>query len=211
MTIIKLENICKKYDEKTIFDKFSLEIDQGEFISIMGSSGAGKSTLLNIIGLLEKADSGNVIINGYKNPSMYNSNGRTLLRNHLAYLFQNYGLIENESVFDNLLISIRFIKISKSEKKQRIYNALAQVGLAGVQNKKVYKLSGGEQQRIAIAKIILKESDIILADEPTGSLDENNKKEVLKLLKSFNEEGKTVVVVTHDPEVGKCAKRNITI
>ena len=211
MNIITLKDICKKYDDKIIFDNFNLEIPKGDFVSIIGESGAGKSTLLNIIGLLENADSGDLIINNIKNPKLSRKSGVLLLRNNISYLFQNYGLIDNETVLENLLISLHFIHKSKKEKKIKISEALKKVGLNGYENKKIYKLSGGEQQRVALAKIILKPCDIILADEPTGSLDENNKLDVLHILQEFNEEGKTVVVVTHDSVVAKCSKRNIIL
>jgi putative ABC transport system ATP-binding protein len=211
MAVVKLEKICKKYDDKTIFNNFGLEIEQGEFVSIMGASGAGKSTLLNIIGLLEKPDSGEVIINGVKNANIYNRNGRLLLRNNIAYLFQNYGLVENESVVYNMEISARFLKVSKAEKRAKILKALETVGLSGISEKKVFKLSGGEQQRVALAKIMIKSSDIILADEPTGSLDDVNKGAVLEILKNLSKEGKTIIVVTHDKVVSECAERKISI
>ncbi|NLJ16656.1 MAG: putative bacteriocin export ABC transporter [Clostridiales bacterium] len=211
MSVIKLINICKKYDDKVIFDNLNLEINEGEFVSIVGESGAGKSTLLNIIGLLETADSGDIIIHNVKNPKLQKRSGSILLRNNIAYLFQNYGLIDNETVLENLMISLRFRQMTKKEKIKEAQKALENVGLSGLGKKKVYKLSGGEQQRVALAKIMLKPCDIILADEPTGSLDNDNKHAVLNILKKFNEEGKTVIVVTHDSVVAECAKRSVKI
>lgn len=211
MSVIKLINICKKYDDKVIFDNLNLEINEGEFVSIVGESGAGKSTLLNIIGLLETADSGDIIIHNVKNPKLQKRSGSILLRNNIAYLFQNYGLIDNETVLENLMISLRFRQMTKKEKIKEAQKALENVGLSGLGKKKVYKLSGGEQQRVALAKIMLKPCDIILADEPTGSLDNDNKHAVLNILKKFNEEGKTVIVVTHDTVVAECAKRSVKI
>lgn len=211
MSVIKLVDICKKYDDKVIFDNLNLEIKGGEFVSIVGESGAGKSTLLNIIGLLETADSGDIIIHNVKNPKLQKRSGSILLRNNIAYLFQNYGLIDNETVLENLMISLRFKQMSRKDKITKAEEALENVGLSGFGKKKVYKLSGGEQQRVALAKIMLKPCDIILADEPTGSLDDDNKNAVLDILKKFNEEGKTVIVVTHDTVVAECAKRNVRI
>lgn len=211
MPVIKLVDICKKYDDKVIFDNLNLEIKGGEFVSIVGESGAGKSTLLNIIGLLETADSGDIIIHNVKNPKLQKRSGSILLRNNIAYLFQNYGLIDNETVLENLMISLRFKQMSRKDKITKAEKALENVGLSGLGRKKVYKLSGGEQQRVALAKVMLKPCDIILADEPTGSLDDDNKNAVLDILKKFNEEGKTVIVVTHDTVVAECAKRNVKI
>ena len=156
-------------------------------------------------------DSGNIIIHNVKNPKLQKRSGSILLRNNIAYLFQNYGLIDYETVLENLMISLRFKQMSRKDKITKAEEALENVGLSGFGKKKVYKLSGGEQQRVALAKIMLKPCDIILADEPTGSLDDDNKNAVLDILKKFNEEGKTVIVVTHDTVVAECAKRNVKI
>lgn len=207
MQHIVLNNICKKFGEKIILDNFNMQVNKGEFLSIMGESGKGKTTLLNIIGMLEKADSGELIIKGYRNLSFSSPKAIKLRRYDISYLFQNYGLIDNETVLNNLKIVTKYKK-SKNEKND-IINALDRVGLSGIEKRKVFTLSGGEQQRVALAKIILKSPEIILADEPTGSLDYKNRDYVLEILKNLNEEGKTVIVVTHDSCVEKCAKRNI--
>ena len=127
------------------------------------------------------------------------------------YLFQNYGLIDTETVEGNMKIATHFKKLGKRDEQQLIANALAQVGLQGYEHRKVYTLSGGEQQRVALAKIIAKSPQIIFADEPTGSLDEKNRDYVLEILKELNHQGKTVVVVTHDPYVNACAKRHLSL
>lgn len=207
MQHIVLNNICKKFGEKIILDNFNMQVNKGEFLSIMGESGKGKTTLLNIIGMLEKADSGELIIKGHRNLSFSSPKAIKLRRYDISYLFQNYGLIDNETVLNNLKIVTKYQK-SKNEKND-IINALDRVGLSGIEKRKVFTLSGGEQQRVALAKIILKSPEIILADEPTGSLDYKNRDYVLEILKNLNEEGKTVIVVTHDSCVEKCAKRNI--
>lgn len=211
MSIVKLSNISKSYGSNVIFNDYSLEIEKGEFVIITGKSGAGKSTLLNIIGLLDKADSGDAEICGIKNPFFQSKEGNKLLRYHISYLFQNYGLIEDETVIKNLEVGTKYLKLSKEQKKQKINEALKSVGLENYENKKVFQLSGGEQQRVAVARIMLKPSELILADEPTGSLDVENRDVILSLLKSLNESGKTVVVVTHDKDIEKCATRCIRI
>ncbi|HHZ06334.1 MAG TPA: putative bacteriocin export ABC transporter [Clostridiales bacterium] len=211
MSIISLNDICKKFDENIIFDNFNLEIEQGEFVSIMGKSGKGKTTLLNIIGLLEKSDSGDLKILDVKNPTFQSAKGIKLLRYHISYLFQNYGLVESGTVKYNLKMATHYLKYNKTEEEQKIDEALETVGLSGFKNKKVYKLSGGEQQRVAIAKVMLKPSEIILADEPTGSLDADNRDIILKLLIDLNKRGRTIIVVTHDPQVEKCASRQIKL
>ena len=191
LSIVKLSNISKSYGSNVIFNDYSLEIEKGEFVIITGKSGAGKSTLLNIIGLLDKADSGDVEICGIKNP-----------------FFQSK---EGETVIKNLEVGTKYLKLSKEQKKQKINEALKSVGLENYENKKVFFFFLGEQQRVAVARIMLKPSELILADEPTGSLDVENRDVILSLLKSLNESGKTVVVVTHDKDIEKCATRCIRI
>ncbi|HJH85887.1 MAG: ABC transporter ATP-binding protein [[Eubacterium] rectale] len=211
MNLIKLEGVCKRFGEKNLFNNLSMEIEQGEFVSIMGESGAGKTTLLNIIGMLEPPDRGNVTVCGQQSSSFSSRTATLLRRNHISYLMQNYGLIDTETVKYNLSISVHFKKLSKAKKKQLYSSALERVGLPGYEKRKIYTLSGGEQQRIALAKIMVKSPQLILADEPTGSLDARNRDIVLAMLRQLNEEGKTIVVVTHDPTVSACAKRHINL
>lgn len=209
MSTVKIENISKKFGSKEIFHNFSMEIEDGDFVCISGESGKGKSTLLNMIGLLDTPDSGDIIINGKKNVRFNSKDGRELMKNKISYVFQNYGLVDDQTVEYNLMISGRF---SGKNKKGDLENALERVGLSkDVLDQKVFTLSGGEQQRVALARIYLKDSDIILADEPTGSLDANNRDKVMYILKDMNDIGKTVIIVTHDAEVVKCAKRTVQI
>lgn len=207
--VIELRNVNKKFGDKEIFSDFNLSVKKGEMISITGQSGKGKSTLLNMIGLLEEPDSGEIIINGEKNPWKNNKKLVHLFRYTIGYLFQNYALIEQETVSKNLDIALAYVKgADKAEKKRK---ALERVGLLDKLNNKIYELSGGEQQRIALARLMLKENDIILADEPTGSLDVINRNHVLKILRELNEEGKTVIIVTHDHEVSQMCTRVISL
>ena len=211
MNAITLKNINKRFGDNIVLDDFSIEVTQGDYVSITGESGKGKTTILNIIGMLNVPDSGTVTILGNKNPDFSSHVAIQLRRNNISYLFQNYGLIDTETVEYNIHISLSFKKLSKAEKKQMIMEALERVGLSGYEKRKIFTLSGGEQQRVALAKIIAKSPTIILADEPTGSLDEKNKNYVLKILDDFNREGKTVIVVTHDPCVAACAKQHICL
>lgn len=211
MSIIQLKNINKSYEEKNILNKYSLEIKQGEMVAIVGASGSGKSTILNILGLLEKFDSGEYIIDGDKNVEPNSSKATKILRNKINYLFQNFALVDEETVFYNLKLALKYTRKSNKEKKYAIREALNQVGLEGYENKKIYKLSGGEQQRIAIARSILKPCKIILADEPTGSLDEDNVKIVLSLLRNLNKDGKTIIVVTHDKSVAESCDKIVSL
>lgn len=211
MVVISLKNICKSFGNKVIFDNFNLNVEEGEFLCITGVSGKGKTTLLNIIGLLEKPDSGSINIMGYDNPEIDSKSGIKLLRSNISYLFQNYGLVDNETVEYNLKIATRFLKLSKNDEKKKIEEALNTVGLSGYEKNKIFQLSGGEQQRVAMARILIKPTSIVLADEPTGSLDSDNRDLIMELLTKVNEQGKTVIIVTHDKEVVKCAKRVIEL
>ncbi|MCI4056701.1 putative bacteriocin export ABC transporter [Bacillus cereus] len=205
--MIELVNINKKFGNKVVLKDFSLKIEDTDFIAIVGESGKGKTTLLNIIGLLEQSDSGDIIIEEQMNPNKK----QTLLlqREKLAYLFQNYALMENETVEKNLLIALEYQK--NIDKRKIIKEVLQKVNLPNYEKKKIFELSGGEQQRIALARILIKKCDYILADEPTGNLDNNNRDLVFNILKDLNEDGKTIIFVTHDMELASRAKKIITI
>ena len=207
--IITLKKVCKSFGSHEIFRDFDLEIQRGDFVCITGESGKGKTTLLNIIGMLEQPDSGTVTVNGMENPKLNKPAGRKLLKKDIFYVFQNYGLVEDQTVRYNLKIAGYF---TKKTKDRDLEAALAKVGLGPEFLKsKIYTLSGGEQQRCALARMYLKEHSIILADEPTGSLDAANREKIMEILRSMKGEGRTVVVVTHDPEVTKCAKRIVRL
>lgn len=209
MSVIKLEHIKKSFGNRVIFDDFNLQIEAGEFLCISGESGKGKSTLLNIMGILDTPDYGDVTILGQKNPYFTTKSGKRLLRNEISYIFQNYGLVEDRSVKYNLEISGEF---SRKNKKQDLIEALNKVGLnESFLQQKIYALSGGEQQRVALARLYLKDCSIVLADEPTGSLDAKNRENIMKILLDLNKKGITVIVVTHDFEVEKCASRVIKL
>jgi len=183
-----------------VLDGFDLQVKNGEFVALTGGSGAGKSTVLNMIGLLTSPDAGEIRILGRKAPRPRTRAANLIRRHHLGYLFQNFALIDSESVAYNLEIALTYSNDKKS-KKQRIADALARVGLPGAETRKIFSLSGGEQQRVAVARLLLKPCDIVLADEPTGSLDSKNRDIVLALLRELNDSGKTVIVATHDDAV----------
>lgn len=207
--IIELKNINKSYSNKYLFKNLDFSIKKGEMVAITGPSGVGKSTLLNIIGLIDKPDSGEVVICSNKNPFDKEKVKLKLFRDNIGYLFQNYALVDNYTVSKNLDIALEYVK--NKNKKRLKEEALEKVGLLDKLNNKIFELSGGEQQRIALARLMLKEKDIILADEPTGSLDEDNRDIILKLLKQLNDEGKTIVLVTHDKTVANMCNREINI
>ncbi len=207
--IIELKNINKSYSNKYLFKNLDFSIKKGEMVAITGPSGVGKSTLLNIIGLIDKPDSGEVVICSNKNPFDKEKVKLKLFRDNIGYLFQNYALVDNYTVSKNLDIALEYVK--NKNKKRLKEEALEKVGLLDKLNNKIFELSGGEQQRVALARLMLKERDIILADEPTGSLDEDNRDIILKLLKQLNDEGKTIVLVTHDKTVANMCNREINI
>ena len=207
---LQMVNVTRKFGNFRAVENLNLTIENGVY-GLLGVNGAGKTTLLNIIGMLEPPDRGNVTVCGQQSSSFSSRTATLLRRNHISYLMQNYGLIDTETVKYNLSISVHFKKLSKAKKKQLYSSALERVGLPGYEKRKIYTLSGGEQQRIALAKIMVKSPQLILADEPTGSLDARNRDIVLAMLRQLNEEGKTIVVVTHDPTVSACAKRHINL
>lgn len=196
--MIELKKVSKSYGEKVLFDNFDCNVKKGEFVGIKGCSGSGKSTLLNIMGLLEKCDSGDIMIDGNKVDYTDKKTVKKLLKTHIGYLFQNFALIDDFTVLDNLSIGISG---NKSEKADKIRKVLKDLNLDVDLNKKIFKLSGGEQQRIAIARLILQNKPIILADEPTASVDPKNRDIILDTLKKLNKEGKTIVLVSHDDYV----------
>lgn len=209
--MININKLNKKYGNRTVFKDFDIEFEEGAFVSIYGESGSGKSTLLNIIGLLEKFDSGDVIINGRKNIGIDSKEAILMRRNEISYLFQSYALIDEMTVYDNLKLALEYRKYSKPEKDEKIREVLKYVGLSDKIKSFIYELSGGEQQRVAMARVLLHDTNIILADEPTGSLDEKNKQVILELLKKENEKGKTIIVATHDKDIKEISTKVVLL
>lgn len=210
--MIKLENIEKTYGNKKIFSDYCLNIEKGEFVAIFGVSGCGKSSLLNCIGLLDDIDKGNIFIDGVK-INKVNSKVAMLVRRHkIAYMFQTYALVEESSVFENLKLAFEYKKNKKKDIiSEKIDYVLEKLDLLDKKFNYVYELSGGEQQRVAFARVLLQDPEIILADEPTGSLDRCNKLKILELLSEEHKKGKTIVVVSHDEEIKKYSSRVIEL
>lgn len=192
--MITISNLYKAFDSKVLFNDFSLEIPDGSFVVVSGDSGCGKTTLLNMIGAIEKPDKGTITVSGI-NPSARRSRNKYFSET-VDFLFQNFALLENKTVQKNLEI------IKKSTRTDvEIEDALKRTGLSDKSKTKVYKLSGGEQQRLALARLMIKKCSVILADEPTGSLDEENGRVVMEILHELNRQGKTVIIVTHNREI----------
>lgn len=202
--MIKLENVCKRYGERILFENYNTQISDHEFVVFSGKSGCGKTTLLNMIGGIEATDSGRIWIDNVditQKKELLN-----YFRYKVGFLFQNFALIENKTVKENLSIVRKASRTSIS-----IEEALERVGLEEKINSKIYTLSGGEQQRIALARLMIKKCDIILADEPTGSLDRENTDIVMDILEEYYQHGKTVVIVTHDAYVKQKGRRVIEL
>ena len=188
---IDLLNVSKSFGSKKIFTDLNLTFESGKSYALIGGSGSGKSTLLNIIGRLEKIDSGNVLVD---KQDIWKIKERTFFKNTVGYVFQNYSLIDNKTVYDNLSL------ITKD--KKTITDVLEKVGLSSdYLHQKIYELSGGQAQRVAIARMLMKPRKIILADEPTGALDGEIGKEIIRLLLNERDEDKYVIIATHDPAV----------
>lgn len=203
--VCELVNVSKKYGEHVVLDGMDAAVAQGEMVAIVGRSGSGKSTVLNLLGLIERPDGGVVRLFGEDAPRAGSANANRLRRQRLSYLFQNGALIESETVFGNLEIPLIHSGGTRRERQRWKLDALQKVGLPDAGKVKIHELSGGEQQRVAVARLLLRPHDLILADEPTGSIDTESADDVVRLLRDLNRAGTTVVIVTHDPRVaGSC-------
>ncbi len=203
MTMINTKNLIKVFRtdevETTALNNVNLEINKGEFVAIMGPSGCGKSTLLNIIGLLDNPSEGELHFNGYQ-VEKYTERQRTNLRKeNIGFVFQSFNLIDELTVFENVELPLLYMKVSGAERKRRVNEALERMNIAHRAKHFPQQLSGGQQQRVAIARAVISNPKLILADEPTGNLDSANGEEVMNLLTQLNEEGTTIIMVTHSP------------
>lgn len=208
MALIECRHLVKQYNQNTVFDGFDLSIEKGAFCVITGPSGCGKSTLLNMMGLLDQPDKGEILLFGQK-VKPFSRAASKLLKNEIGYLFQNFALLDDKSVLANLLIAIEHHPIK--DKETQIAQALAKVGLEGYEKRLVCTLSGGEAQRVAVARLLVKPCSIVLADEPTGSLDTDNRDAMYGLLDYLHQTGKTIVVVSHDLSILSLASQHIEL
>ena len=202
--MLEIKGLSKRYENRVLFEDFNLEVNDGEFVIIVGESGAGKTTLLNMIGGLEEVSGGTITFNGKRISGKMND--REFYGKTVGFLFQSFGLLEEETVYRNLtLVPVR------NRSTISIEEAMHRTGIADLRDQKVFRLSGGEQQRVALCRLIIKQCDLILADEPTGNLDPENSRKVMSILREICALGKTVIVVTHDVRLIQEGDRVITV
>ncbi len=210
--MIQVQNICKSFGSLQVLKGVNLTVNQGEIVAIIGKSGAGKTTLLQIIGTLDRPTKGNVLIDGQDVFALNDSRLAAFRNHHIGFIFQFHQLLPEFTALENVCIPAMIARESEKEYKPRAQKLLADLGLADRMNHKPNELSGGEKQRVAAARALMMKPDIILADEPTGSLDEKNKKELSELLLHLRKEyGQTILLVTHDKELAGIADRIIEI
>jgi putative ABC transport system ATP-binding protein len=213
--MLKMNNLSRIYRSETIqtyaLRDFDLNVNAGEFVAVTGPSGSGKSTFLNVAGLLDSFDNGSYELDGVNVHGLSDDELSRLRNEKIGFIFQNYNLIPDFSLFDNVDMPLRYRGFSAKERKRRIEHALQQVGLASRQNYLPSQLSGGQQQRVAIARALAGEPKILLADEPTGNLDSLMARQVMELLHSLNQQGSTIIMVTHDPDQARSIPRNVQV
>ncbi len=215
MHLIEVKNIYKIYNpgenQVNALDGVSLAIDEGEFVAIIGQSGSGKSTLMNMLGFLDVPTSGEYYINGKHAEDLTDDEMSEIRNVEIGFIFQGFNLISSLTALENVELPLVYRGMSKSERKEKSIEALKKVGLEKRMNHLPAALSGGQQQRVAVARAIAAAPPVILADEPTGNLDTKSTKEVMKILHNLKDEGRTVIVITHDNEIAEQAERVIRI
>jgi putative ABC transport system ATP-binding protein len=213
--MISMQHVGKIYRTDLIethaLRDFSLEVRAGEFVAVTGPSGSGKTSLLNVVGLLEEFEQGTYHLDGI-DVSRMNDNRRSAIRNEkIGFIFQNFNLIPDLDVFDNVDVPLRYRRMSAAERRKRIQSALERIGLTSRIHHMPAQLSGGQQQRVAVARALAGDPRILLADEPTGNLDSLMARQIMELIEDINSGGTTVVMVTHNDELARRAHRNVHI
>ena len=213
--MLVIENLNKSYDtgksKLHVLKGINLNIDEGEFVSIMGSSGSGKSTLLNIIGILDEKDSGVYNLDGFPIEDLTEIKAAEYRSRFLGFIFQSFNLIGYKNALENVALPLYYQNVNRKERNERAMEYLEKVGLAQWATHLPNELSGGQKQRVAIARALVTDPKVILADEPTGALDSQTTYEIMKLLQEINNNGKTIIVVTHEPDVAAQTKRNVIL
>ncbi|MBZ6171631.1 ATP-binding cassette domain-containing protein [Streptomyces olivaceus] len=199
--MIDIENLSKSFGSRILWSDVSFTVGRGEMLALVGPSGSGKSTLLNCLGLLDRPSAGAIRHEGKDITRFGRREIRAFRRDVLGYLFQNYALIENATVADNVKVAVKPRRSAQGEVGPTVAEALERVGLGGREKEKIHHLSGGEQQRVALARLIVKQPALVLADEPTGALDQDNAAMVVDILGEMSKAGRAVVIATHDDRV----------
>lgn len=189
----------------------NLEVEDGEFVAIMGASGSGKSTLLNIIGMLDTHDSGLYELDGFKIEKLTETKAANYRNKFLGFIFQSYNLINFKNVLENVALPLYYQKVKRSKRKEIAMSYLDRVGLTNWAHHLPNELSGGQKQRVAIARALAAKPKLLLADEPTGALDSKTSREVMRLIQEINDEGKTILMVTHEEDIARMCKRIIRL
>ena len=213
--MLKLENVYKTYHmgkvSVPVLKNINLEIKKGEYVSIMGPSGSGKSTMMNLIGALDRPSKGRILLNGTDISKLSDDRLATLRQKMVGFVFQQFNLIPRLTTLENVELPMWFAGLPKRARAKRARDLLIQVGLGDRLTHKSTELSGGQMQRVAIARALANKPEIILADEPTGNLDSKSGAEIARMLDGLNDEGKTIIIVTHDPTLAQLAKRIISL
>ncbi|MEM1080825.1 MAG: ABC transporter ATP-binding protein [Pseudomonadota bacterium] len=213
--VVSLQGVTRIYRttevETAALDGIDLTIDAGEFVAIMGPSGCGKSTLLNVIGMLDTPSAGSYVFAGEEVSDKSETQLARIRKHNIGFIFQDFHLIEELSVKENIELSLLYHDVSAAERRSRAERVMHEVGIAHRANHRPTQLSGGQQQRVAIARALVSEPRVILADEPTGNLDSLHGEEIMGLLRRLNEQGATIVMVTHSPSHADHAKRTINL
>ncbi len=213
--LVDVQDICKVYNpgenEVRALDHVSVQIQEKEFVAIIGQSGSGKSTLMNMLGCLDVPTSGTYMLHGKDVSNMTDDELSDIRNQEIGFIFQGFNLIQNLTALENVELPLIYRGVSKKERMELSKEALKKVGLENRMDHKPSEMSGGQQQRVAIARAIAQAPPIILADEPTGNLDSGSSKEIMGILKELHEEGRTVIIITHDNDIATQAKRVIKI
>lgn len=213
--VIELTKLAKRYDDEAgVYDalkKVELKVRAGEFLAIMGPSGSGKSTLMNIIGLLDRPTAGNYSLDGVDTNTLSDKDLAKLRRDRIGFIFQNFNLLPRLSIMQNVELPLIYQKIRTAERKRRVREVLSEVGILDKIDSKPNRVSGGQVQRAAIARALINKPSLILADEPTGNLDTKTGLGIMELLKKLNNDGVTIVLVTHNPELSHYASRIVEV
>ncbi|GEN49527.1 ABC transporter ATP-binding protein [Alkalibacterium pelagium] len=206
--ITDIEKIYKMGGETVrALDKVSLKIQEGEFTSIMGPSGSGKSTLMNILGLLDRFDSGRYLLNGTDVSDLSDAELAGIRNKEIGFVFQSFNLMARMNVLENVMLPLVYGKVPYKERRRRATEALEKVGLGNRLEHLTNEISGGQKQRVAIARAIVNEPSVLMADEPTGNLDSKTTEDIMRIFQELNDEGTTIVMVTHEPEMAEYTKR----